>query len=79
MLFPHEVQRERRRPANRTERMAERLDARAGAADREVRACARSGDQVGRRRARQEAADARRAAAMLRAGPRGVASVLDAS
>jgi hypothetical protein len=68
--------RQRRRRTGRNARMAERLDQIAVVAEREAAAAKRHGSDVEARRARERAQDARRAAAMLRAGPSGVGSVL---
>ena len=66
----------RRRPASRSARMAERLDELAAAAEREMAESHRAGDVPGASAARERALGARRAAELLRAGPRGVAEVL---
>lgn len=66
----------RRRPRSRNARMATRLEEMALVAEREEASARRHGDQIEARRARERAQDARRAAAMLRAGPSGVGSVL---
>ncbi|MGI9539441.1 MAG: hypothetical protein ACR2N6_04760 [Miltoncostaeaceae bacterium] len=63
----------------RAARMAARIDRAARAAEREAVACRRAGDDVGFRRASEEARSARRAAAMLRGGPDSVEALLDAS
>jgi hypothetical protein len=68
--------RRRPRPASRSARMAERLDALAAAAEREAAEHRRAGDAIGARAAGDRAAGARRAAELLRAGPAGVADVL---
>lgn len=68
--------RRRPRPASRSARMAERLDALAAAAEREALEHRRAGDAVGARAAWDRASGARRAAELLRAGPAGVAEVL---
>ncbi|MDX6556385.1 MAG: hypothetical protein QOD86_2580 [Miltoncostaeaceae bacterium] len=60
----------------RNARMAERLDRIADAAERDAVASRRAGDVIAARAARDRAADARRAAALLRAGPAGVGKVL---
>lgn len=60
----------------RNARMALRLDELAEQADAEAEECRRAGDEVGVRRARERARDARRSAAVLRAGPPGVADLL---
>lgn len=59
--------------------MAARIDHAARAAEREAALCRRAGDDVGFRRAADEARSARRAAAMLRGGPESVEELLDAS
>ncbi len=56
--------------------MAERLDRIAEEAEREAVHARRAGDTIGARAARDRAADARRAAALLRAGPAGVGKLL---
>jgi hypothetical protein len=68
----------RRYPARlgRNARMAERLDRIADQAERDAVASRRAGDAVAARAARDRAADARRAAALLRAGPAGVGKLL---
>jgi len=68
----------RRRPprAGRSDRMAQRLDDLAIAAEREAIEARRAGDAVSARAARDRAEGARRAAELLRAGPAGVADVL---
>ena len=68
--------RRRRRPASRSARMAERLDELAAAAERAMAESHRAGDTLGANAARDRALGARRAAELLRAGPRGVADVL---
>jgi hypothetical protein len=68
--------RRRPRPASRSARMAERLDALAAAAEREAAESRRAGDSMGARAAGDRASGARRAAELLRAGPAGVADVL---
>ncbi len=68
--------RRRRLPASRSARMAERLDDLAAAAEREMAESHRAGDMMGASAARDRALGARRAAELLRAGPRGVADVL---
>lgn len=68
--------RPRRRRTGRNARMADRLDQIAVVAEREEAAARRQGSDVDARRARERAQDARRAAAMLRAGPQGVGGVL---
>ena len=68
--------RRRPRPASRSARMAERLDALAAAAEREAADSRRAGDAMGARAAGDRASGARRAAELLRAGPAGVADVL---
>lgn len=60
----------------RNARMALRLDRMADEAELEAEALRSSGDQLGERRARERARDARRSAAILRAGPGGVARLL---
>lgn len=65
-----------RRRLGRNDRIALRLDEIADRAEAEAgseRAC---GNDIGERRALEAARDARRSAALLRAGPRGVARVL---
>ncbi len=57
-------------------RMAQRLDVLAARAAREAAAARRSGDHVTARQAAERARDARRAAALLRAGPAGVGRIL---
>lgn len=64
------------RRLGRNARMALRLDDMALQSDREAEECRRAGDQIGERRAREQARDARRSAMLLRAGPEGVARVL---
>lgn len=64
------------RPAGRNARMADRLDRMAAQAERDAAACRRAGDEIGVRRALEQARDARRAAALLRAGPSRVREVL---
>jgi len=66
----------RARGGGRNSRMAQRLDVLAAAAEREARAARRDGDAVSARRATERAHDARRAAAMLRAGPAGVGKIM---
>jgi hypothetical protein len=68
----------RQRPARlgRNARMAERLDRIADEAEREAVYSRRAGDAVGARAALDRAADARKAAALLRAGPAGVGKLL---
>ena len=56
--------------------MAERLDRIADEAEREAVYSRRAGDTVGARAALDRAADARKAAALLRAGPAGVGKLL---
>jgi hypothetical protein len=56
--------------------MAERLDRAAQAADREARYATSRGDHTGARIAADRAADARRAARLLRAGPTGIRELL---
>ncbi len=68
--------RPRRRAATAVARKAERLDQMARAAEREMAESYRAGDMVGAGAARDRALGARRAAELLRAGPRGVAEVL---
>ena len=68
--------RRRRPPASRAARMAERLDDLAAVAEREMAESHRAGDMMGASAARDRALGARRAAELLRAGPRGVADVL---
>ena len=68
--------RPRRARLGRNARMALRLEEMAVQADMEAEMCRRSGDQLGQRRARERARDARRSAQILRAGPAGVARVL---
>ncbi len=70
------ARRRRPRPASRSARMAERLDALVAAAEREAVEHRRAGDSVGERAAWDRASGARRAAELLRAGPTGVAEVL---
>ncbi len=65
-----------RRRLGRNERMALRLDQMADDAELEAESCRSRGDQLGERRAREQARDARRSAALLRAGPEGVARLL---
>ncbi len=60
-------------------RMAERLEALAEAAEREMRECRRAGDRMRERAARDRAAGARRAAQILRAEPGGIATIIDGS
>lgn len=81
ILFPAERRpAARRRPGSRaptrSERMAERLDALAAAAERRARAARRAGDMLEARAAEDEARGARRAAEIVRAGPGRVAEVL---
>lgn len=79
MLFPgggSSWRGRRSRGGGRNSRMAQRLDVLAAAAEREARAARRDGDAVSARRAEERARDARRAAAMLRAGPRGVGKII---
>lgn len=64
------------RAEGRNARMAARLERLARAAEREAVHRRRAGDAVGEREARDRAADAHRAAALLRAGPAGVARLL---
>ena len=73
---PSPGRRRRPRPASRSARMAERLDALAAAAEREAAESRRAGDSIGARAARDRASGARRAAELLRAGPTRVAEVL---
>ena len=56
--------------------MALQLELAAEEADREQAACRQAGDVPGARAARDRAADARRAAALLRAGRAGVGKLL---
>lgn len=65
-----------RRRLGRNARMAVRLDDLARRADFEAEECRVAGDQIGERRAREQARDARRSAELLRAGPAGVARLL---
>ncbi|MCC6831627.1 MAG: hypothetical protein IT200_09805 [Thermoleophilia bacterium] len=67
---------EPRRRVGRNEKMARRLDHMADDAELEAEACRAQGDQLGERRFREQARDARRSAALLRAGPEGVARLL---
>lgn len=60
-------------------RMIERLDGLADQAEREAREFRRAGDLMRARAARDRAAGARRAAQILRAGPDGVAQIIDGS
>ena len=70
----------RRRPSGGGRlRMIARIESLAEAAEREARSCRRAGDMLGFRDARDRAVGARRAAQILRAGPEGVASVIDGS
>jgi len=73
---PAAVTRQRPVRLGRNARMAERLDRIADEAEREAVYSRRAGDTVGARAARDRAADARRAAALLRAGPAGVGRLL---
>ena len=57
---------------NRNERRAGRLESLAEAHERDAERRERAGDILSARRASQDAADARRAAAMLVAGPAGI-------
>jgi hypothetical protein len=66
------------RPGGRP-RMIARLESLAETAEREARDCRRAGDMVGARAARDRAVGARRAAEILRAGPDGVATILNSS
>lgn len=68
--------RPRRRATTAAARKAERLDQMARAAEREMAESYRAGDMPGAHAARDRALGARRAAALLRAGPGGVANVL---
>lgn len=68
--------RPRRRATTPAARKAERLDQMARAAEREMAESYRAGDMLGAGAARDRALGARRAAELLRAGPRGVADVL---
>ena len=68
--------RARRRALGPSARKAERLDQMAAAAEREMAESYRAGDMPGAHAARDRALGARRAAELLRAGPRGVADVL---
>jgi hypothetical protein len=74
--FPEQQPRRERARRSRSARMAERLDALAAAAEREMAESRRAGDAIGFREARDRAQGARRAAELLRAGPDGVAEVL---
>jgi hypothetical protein len=65
-----------RRRLGRNDRLALRLDEIADLAEAEAGQERARGDQIGERRALEGARDARRSAALLRAGPRGVARVL---
>jgi hypothetical protein len=65
-----------RGPRSRNARMAARMDLLARDAAREAAMCRRAGDVAGAREAGDRAAGARRAAALLRAGPGGVGEVL---
>jgi hypothetical protein len=79
ILFPgadRPARRERPRRRSRADRMAQRLDDLAVAAEREAIEARRAGDAVSARAARDRATGARRAAELLRAGPSGVADVL---
>lgn len=60
-------------------RMIERLDGLADQAEREAREYRRAGDLMRARAARDRAVGARRAAQILRAGPDGVAQIIDGS
>jgi hypothetical protein len=73
---PAPAARTRRRAATPVARKAERLDQMARAAEREMAESYRAGDMIGAGAARDRALGARRAAELLRAGPRGVADVL---
>jgi hypothetical protein len=79
ILFPgadRPARREGPRRRSRSARMAQRLDELAAAAEREAAEAQRAGDGVSARAAADRAEGARRAAALLRAGPTGVADVL---
>jgi hypothetical protein len=67
------------RPGGGRPRMVARLESLAEAAEREARDCRRAGDMIGARAARDRAVGARRAAEILRAGPGGVATILNSS
>jgi len=64
------------RRVGRNERMAMQLDQMADDAEIAAEELRSRGDQLGERRARERARDARRSAALLRAGPSGVARLL---
>jgi hypothetical protein len=65
-----------RRRLGRNARMALTLDRMADEAEAQAERSRADGDQMGERRARERARDARRSAAILRAGPGGVARLL---
>jgi len=65
-----------RRTNGKNLRMAQRLDVLAAQAAREAASARRAGDHVTARHAAERARDARRAAALLRAGPSGVGRIL---
>lgn len=65
-----------RRKLSRTESMALRLDQLADDWDDDAEAAHHHGDQLTERRMREQARDARRSAAILRAGPEGVGRLL---
>lgn len=60
----------------RNARMALRLDQMADIAEAEAERLRGLGDELGERRAREQVRDARRSAAILRAGPTGVARLM---
>ncbi|MFN8110557.1 MAG: hypothetical protein U0Y82_12045 [Thermoleophilia bacterium] len=64
------------RRLGRNARMALQLDRMADDAELQAERLRAHGDQVGERRERERARDARRSAALLRAGPGGVARLL---
>lgn len=66
----------RPRRGGRNRRMAQHLDAIAAQAERQAAAARRAGDRIEAHRATERAHDARRAAALLRAGPEGVGRLL---
>jgi hypothetical protein len=65
-----------RRRMGRNARMALTLDRMADEAEAQAERHRADGDRLGERRARERARDARRSAAILRAGPGGVARLL---
>lgn len=76
---PRVRRRRTERPGGGRPRMIARLESLAETAEREARECRRAGDLMNARAARDRAIGARRAAEILRAGPDGVATILNSS